>query len=126
VGKKATVETSRCTSVPTFVEKHRDITSYSKRKGDLPSQKEEDPIDMRAVLHRDGSVISAVTLDELNRPDRLYYNLGCKTAVRLEGRSGGSREGGKGDRGAGGQSPTIAGSLSSFLPRIPSLPLVIM
>lgn len=81
VGKKATVETSRCTSVPTFVEKHRDITSYSKRKGDLPSQKEEDPIDMRAVLHRDGSVISAVTLDELNRPDRLYYNLGCKTAV---------------------------------------------
>jgi (E)-4-hydroxy-3-methylbut-2-enyl-diphosphate synthase len=84
VGKKATVETSRCTSVPTFVEKHRDITSYSKRKGDLPSQREEDPIDMRAVLHRDGSVISAVTLEELNRPDRLYYNLGCKTAVRLE------------------------------------------
>lgn len=110
------METSRCTSVPTFVEKHRDITSYSKRKGDLPSQKEEDPIDMRAVLHRDGSVISAVTLDELNRPDRLYYNLGCKTAVREREPGGESREGRKGrEGGGGGQSLTVQALYSMYI-----------
>lgn len=81
IGKQATLETAKAEAVPAWTEKHRDITSYSKRKGDLPVQKEADPVDLRAVLHRDGSVITAVTLEELNKPDRLYYNLGCKTAV---------------------------------------------
>lgn len=35
------------------------------------------------TLHSDGSVISAVTLEQLNKPDQLYYDLGCKTAVGM-------------------------------------------
>ena len=35
------------------------------------------------MLHRDGSVISAVTLAQLGNPDKLYYDLGCKTAVGM-------------------------------------------
>jgi (E)-4-hydroxy-3-methylbut-2-enyl-diphosphate synthase len=51
--------------------------------GDLPTQREGDAIDVRAFLHRDGSVVSAVSVEDLSRPDRLYYNLGCKTAVGM-------------------------------------------
>ena len=48
--------------VDTFDEKHRDTHSFAKRVGRLPEQQENDDVDYRGLLHRDGSVISAVTL----------------------------------------------------------------
>jgi len=71
------------TPVPTWKETTRNFMSFSQRQGQLPLQKESDPIDIRNVLHRDGSVISAVSPEDLANPDKLYYNLGCKTAVGM-------------------------------------------
>ena len=48
--------------VEAFEEKHRDIHSFAKRVGQLPEQQQGDEVDYRGLLHRDGSVISAVTL----------------------------------------------------------------
>jgi (E)-4-hydroxy-3-methylbut-2-enyl-diphosphate synthase len=57
---------------------------FNKRKGDLPEQAETDgDLDIRGMLHRDGSVISTVSLDELNNPDALYRALGSKMVVGM-------------------------------------------
>jgi len=48
--------------VDAFDEKHRDTHSFAKRVGRLPEQQENDDVDYRGLLHRDGSVVSAVTL----------------------------------------------------------------
>ena len=48
--------------VDPFDEKHRDTHSFAKRVGRLPEQQDNDDVDYRGLLHRDGSVISAVTL----------------------------------------------------------------
>ena len=45
-----------------FPEAHRDIHTFTRRAGRLPEQREGDPVDFRPLLHRDGSVLSAVTL----------------------------------------------------------------
>eukprot|EP00277_Geminigera_cryophila_P023702 CAMPEP_0179464298 /NCGR_PEP_ID=MMETSP0799-20121207/46154_1 /TAXON_ID=46947 /ORGANISM="Geminigera cryophila, Strain CCMP2564" /LENGTH=739 /DNA_ID=CAMNT_0021268021 /DNA_START=24 /DNA_END=2243 /DNA_ORIENTATION=+ len=71
------------TPTPTWREESRDFKTFTQRIGQLPVQKEADPVDVRNVLHRDGSVISAVTLAQLGNPDKLYYDLGCKTAVGM-------------------------------------------
>ena len=71
------------TPTPTWKEETRDFKTFTQRVGQLPLQKEGDDIDVRNVLHRDGSVLSAVTLDQLAKPDQLYYDLGCKTAVGM-------------------------------------------
>ena len=60
----------------------RDFTSFERREADLPVQKEDDPIDMRNILHRDGSVLSAVTPAQLASEDPFYRDLGAKLAVR--------------------------------------------
>lgn len=82
----------------------RDIQSFEKRQGDLPTQVETDQIDARGFLHRDGSVIAVVT-PEVNRMycyflkyviilthsqmlkqenvQYLYQELGCKLAVGM-------------------------------------------
>jgi len=70
-------------AVPTWRESTRDFKQFTQRQGDLPMQKEEDELDLRNVLHRDGSVLQAVSLAQLAKPDELYYNLGCKTAVGM-------------------------------------------
>jgi len=69
--------------IPTWRETTRDIKQFTKRDGQLPLQEESDPIDIRNVLNRDGSVISAITLDDLKTPDVMYRNLGCKLAVGM-------------------------------------------
>lgn len=46
-----------------FDEEHRDIHDFAKRVGRLPEQRDGDEVDYRGLLHRDGSVISAVTLE---------------------------------------------------------------
>jgi (E)-4-hydroxy-3-methylbut-2-enyl-diphosphate synthase len=63
----------------------RDITSYSRRQGELPPQKEGDVIDVRGFLHRDGSVLSVVTPEMFAKENAqyLYQQLGCKTAVGM-------------------------------------------
>ena len=44
-----------------FEEPNRDFKSFGRRESELPMQKEDDEIDLRNILHRDGSVLSAVT-----------------------------------------------------------------
>jgi hypothetical protein len=46
-------------------------------------KQEGDPVDFRGLLHRDGSVIAAVSIDEFASPDKLYRKLGCKLAVGM-------------------------------------------
>jgi len=82
-GKKATLFISGMDSVPKFTETTRNFQEFSRRKGDLPVQQPDDKADMRYLLHRDGSVITAVTVSQLQNPDRLYRDIGCKTAVGM-------------------------------------------
>ena len=61
----------------------RDVTSYSRREVQLPDQREEDAMDFRGLLHRDGSVISVVTAEMLESPNSFYKAIGAKTAVGM-------------------------------------------
>jgi (E)-4-hydroxy-3-methylbut-2-enyl-diphosphate synthase len=63
----------------------RDITTYARRVGELPMQKDADAVDVRGFLHRDGSVLSAVTPEMFSKENAqyLYQELGCKTAVGM-------------------------------------------
>jgi (E)-4-hydroxy-3-methylbut-2-enyl-diphosphate synthase len=63
----------------------RDVTSFARRSGALPSQKEEDKVDVRGFLHRDGSVLSYVTPEMFQKENipYLFQELGCKTAVGM-------------------------------------------
>mmetsp|Transcript_981 Transcript_981/g.1780 ORF Transcript_981/g.1780 Transcript_981/m.1780 type:complete len:756 (+) Transcript_981:47-2314(+) len=63
----------------------RIITSFARRAGQLPEQREGDAVDVRGFLHRDGSVISAVTPEMFSTENvqYLYQELGCKTAVGM-------------------------------------------
>ena len=61
----ANLGTTACSEqwgVEPFGEKHRDTHDFAKRVGRLPEQRDGDEVDYRGLLHRDGSVISAVTL----------------------------------------------------------------
>jgi len=63
----------------------RDITAFARRQGALPDQRPGDKIDVRGFLHRDGSVLSSVNPEMLNKENvqYLYQELGCKTAVGM-------------------------------------------
>ena len=69
--------------VDAFEETHRDYTTFTRRVGILPEQRDGDALDYRGILHRDGSVISVVSLADLRRPDVMYSDLGCKLAVGM-------------------------------------------
>ena len=70
--------------VSPFVESHRDFESFEKRKGALPEPVDEaSPYDVSKALHRDGSVFSMVSLKDLENPDILYRDLGCKFVLGL-------------------------------------------
>jgi len=60
----------------------RDITSFTRRHGDLPEQEEGDSVDVRGYLHRDGSVFAMVDKYMLTEENAsyLYKELGCKVA----------------------------------------------
>jgi (E)-4-hydroxy-3-methylbut-2-enyl-diphosphate synthase len=64
-------------------EEHRDTHAFARRVGRLPEQRAGDAIDMRGVLHRDGSVLAVVAPAELAEPELLYRRLGCKLAVGM-------------------------------------------
>ena len=46
-------------AVPSYVDK-RDVTLFTRQRGRLPEQRESDRLDYRGLLHRDGSVLSAI------------------------------------------------------------------
>lgn len=48
--------------VEPFKEKHRNIHTFGRRESRLPEQRDGDVADYRSLLHRDGSVLSAVSL----------------------------------------------------------------
>lgn len=66
-----------------FQETHRDTHTFSRRVGDLPTQRENDTFDYRPVLHRDGTVFSAVSVSDLAKPEQLYRKLGAKLVVGM-------------------------------------------
>lgn len=45
------------------------LHTVNPRVGELPGQKEGDVLDMRSILHRDGSVISSLSLEDLRTPE---------------------------------------------------------
>lgn len=49
--------------VEPFGESGRDIHTFARRVGRLPEQRPGDARDYRPLLHRDGSVLSALTLE---------------------------------------------------------------
>ncbi|CAN0259706.1 unnamed protein product, partial [Hapterophycus canaliculatus] len=69
--------------VPAFEETARDFKSFERRTGALPEQQETDSVDVRAYLHRDGSVIMPISVEDLQNPQALYQALGFKTAVGM-------------------------------------------
>ena len=56
--------------IPAWTETSRNFLEFSKRKGLLPEQQEGDEIDIRGFLHRDGSVITPVSIDDLKHPGK--------------------------------------------------------
>jgi (E)-4-hydroxy-3-methylbut-2-enyl-diphosphate synthase len=77
--------TTRFDAIPEWKETIRDVTSFSRRRGDLPAQQEGDAVDVRGFLHRDGSVLCSVSLDNLQKmqPEELYRQLGAKLVVGM-------------------------------------------
>ncbi|XP_045085859.1 4-hydroxy-3-methylbut-2-en-1-yl diphosphate synthase (ferredoxin), chloroplastic [Aegilops tauschii subsp. strangulata] len=66
-----------------FEEKHRRYFDFQRRSGQLPLQKEGEAVDYRGVLHRDGSVLMSVSLDQLKAPELLYRSLAAKLIVGM-------------------------------------------
>ncbi|KAI3983359.1 hypothetical protein MKX01_013426 [Papaver californicum] len=69
--------------VAPFEEKHRHYFDFQRRTGQLPVQKEGEDVDYRGALHRDGSVLMSVSLDQLKTPEILYRSLAAKLAVGM-------------------------------------------
>ncbi|KAK4358702.1 hypothetical protein RND71_020931 [Anisodus tanguticus] len=69
--------------VAPFEEKHRRYFDFQRRSGELPAQKEGDEVDYRGVLHRDGSVLMSISLDQLKTPELLYRSLAAKLIVGM-------------------------------------------
>ncbi|KAH9288308.1 hypothetical protein KI387_032425 [Taxus chinensis] len=69
--------------VTPFEEKHRHYFDFQRRTSQLPVQKEGEEVDYRGVLHRDGSVLMSVTLDQLKTPELLYKSLATKLIVGM-------------------------------------------
>ncbi|XP_042477001.1 4-hydroxy-3-methylbut-2-en-1-yl diphosphate synthase (ferredoxin), chloroplastic-like [Macadamia integrifolia] len=66
-----------------FEENHRHYFDFQRRTGQLPVQKEGEEVDYRGVLHRDGSVLMSVSLDQLKSPEILYKSLATKLVVGM-------------------------------------------
>ncbi|KAJ6403292.1 hypothetical protein OIU84_015242 [Salix udensis] len=69
--------------VAPFEEKHRHYFDFQRRSGQLPVQKEGEEVDYRGVLHRDGSVLMSVSLDQLKAPELLYKSLAAKIVLGM-------------------------------------------
>ena len=70
--------------VPEFKESHRDTRVFTRRVGRLPEQREGDVTDFRPLLHRDGSVLSAISVQDLSKnAEAIYRSLGAKLVVGM-------------------------------------------
>jgi (E)-4-hydroxy-3-methylbut-2-enyl-diphosphate synthase len=69
--------------VAPFEEKYRHYFDFQRRTGQLPLQKEGEEVDYRGALHRDGSVLMSVSLDQLKMPELLYRSLAAKLVVGM-------------------------------------------
>ena len=69
--------------VAPFEEKHRHYFDFQRRSGQLPTQKEGEEVDYRGVLHRDGSVLMSVSLNDLKNPEMLYRSLAAKLIIGM-------------------------------------------
>lgn len=69
--------------VSKFEEKHRRYFDFQRRTGQLPLQKEGELVDYRNVLHRDGSVLMSVSLEQLKKPETLYRQLATKLIIGM-------------------------------------------
>ncbi|XP_031502065.1 4-hydroxy-3-methylbut-2-en-1-yl diphosphate synthase (ferredoxin), chloroplastic [Nymphaea colorata] len=69
--------------VAPFEEKRRHYFDFQRRNGQLPVQKEGEEVDYRGVLHRDGSVLMSVSLNQLKMPELLYKSLAAKLVVGM-------------------------------------------
>ncbi|KAJ3675429.1 hypothetical protein LUZ60_004471 [Juncus effusus] len=78
-----TLAAERQIGVAPFEEKHRRYFDFQRRSGQLPLQKEGEEVDYRGVLHRDGSVLMSVTLDQLKTPELLYRSLAAKLVIGM-------------------------------------------
>eukprot|EP00922_Rhytidocystis_sp_ex-Travisia-forbesii_P060189 GHVS01089201.1.p1 GENE.GHVS01089201.1~~GHVS01089201.1.p1 ORF type:complete len:837 (-),score=115.60 GHVS01089201.1:418-2661(-) len=83
---------SRQAAVPAYTETTRDITSFSRREVKLPCQEAGDVWDVRGVLHRDGSAIAPVRIEDLHKPESLYIALNCQMAVGMPIKAQGSAD----------------------------------
>jgi len=83
LGTQAVTEGWGLEAPESCVETTRDFKTFERRSGDLPEQAEGDNMDYRYLLHRDGSVLSAVTLDQLKTPEKLYKETGAKLIVGM-------------------------------------------
>ncbi len=73
--------------VEEFRETTRDTHDFGRRVGQLPEQREGDgKYDYRPLLHRDGSVLSAVTLQVMAPPTRAIESRSCVNTGRLYNR----------------------------------------
>ncbi|XP_019447881.1 PREDICTED: 4-hydroxy-3-methylbut-2-en-1-yl diphosphate synthase (ferredoxin), chloroplastic-like isoform X2 [Lupinus angustifolius] len=69
--------------VAPFEEKHRHYFDFQRRSGQLPVQKEGEEVDYRGALHRDGSVLMSVSLNQLENPELLYKSLAAKLIIGM-------------------------------------------
>lgn len=85
IGSKYLTDSSLYASIPAWSENNnsRDFVIIQKRRGALPAQLEGDKVDVRGLMHRDGSVFSVVTLADLKDPAKLFADLGAKTVLGL-------------------------------------------
>ena len=74
-------------AVPAY-EDARDVTLFTRQRGRLPAQRDGDVLDYRGLLHRDGSVLTALPTSELEQLGKmgafgasaLYRAIGCKVS----------------------------------------------
>lgn len=70
-------------AIPAWEETHRNFQHIVKRRGVLPNAEEGETFDARNFLHRDGSVFSVVSLEELREETRLYNSLAARTVLGM-------------------------------------------
>jgi (E)-4-hydroxy-3-methylbut-2-enyl-diphosphate synthase len=84
IGASLLQDESKFKDIPTWTETHRDFTNFQKRRGELPAQMEGDPVDVRGYMHRDGSVFSVLSIEQLKaNAEQTYKALGAKLVVGL-------------------------------------------
>jgi len=83
IGSRLINDESLYKDIPAWVETSRNFLEFTKRRGVLPEQQEGDTIDIRGYMHRDGSVVSSVSIEDLQNSEALYRSLGARMVMGL-------------------------------------------